>query len=713
MLYAPNESAVATAEAPVPAEASLPAVVSQPATAPIPLQVLLLEGAGSLLSGLGAVVVTWQLTRGLSFVNEQRREAMLPFNLSAPTNTLFQYAAGLVVALAVLVLYARGVAPRLGRVAQRLDLLAATALLLLAGLMPGPRLALAALGLRAGVGAWLLLRAESAALEPGRPLERLAAWAPLTGILVCAAGLALVLPSGLSTAIRNAPTWVLLVAAAPVVLFFVEETLSGTALRWERRIGLALGLVAIPCLTYRVAAAYFDFATIVGPVNDLLHGKDILQGVVSTYGFLFTYALAGLFWLFRVNDPFLGTAVVNALAFSIGYGAILLFLAQRIQRISLCLASMGVLLALHFYHLHVPMSWLPQSGFLRFGGMLPVFFLLYAWPTRSQSRGFEWAFAACSAVAILWTIEVGLYIIAGLAAAGAHQIWLRAPGDRRVFRLIGKTAAAIVLILACVGLRVLVRHGHWPIWADLLHFQKAFSAGLAMSPVTSIERWPVPILVYLITLFVAVRAGHRLSHAAAWVFLAAFGLASMVYPLGKAGIWDLGRVVLPATLLTAVLVGYLFQAREQTAPRLRRGEVLDVSSLAPLVWFAVFACAVCFVQVEVAPQVAMANSLERSHRKPIAHEAPAWHGFLPAAESRARFESDLAAIHAVVPPDAALPLLSRNDTLYYVFGERRSVFKNSFYPHFFFKSDIDEIARDLETSTVGYLFVDNSAFQIY
>jgi hypothetical protein len=617
------------------------------------------------------------------------------------------------VALTVLVLYGRRVAPRLGRVAQRLDLLAATGLLLLAGLMPGPRLALAALLLRVAAGAGLLLREDSAALESGKALARLAAWAPPSGLLACVAGLTLVLPSGISAAIRNAPAWLLLLGAAPVGLFLVEEILPATALRWERRIGLTLGLVAIPCLTFRLAAAYFDFATIVGPVNDVLHGKDIGGGVVSTYGFLFTYALAGAFQLFQVSDPFMGLAVSSAVAFSAGYGAVLLFLAHRIQRISLCLASLGLLLGLHFFHLHVPQSWLPQAGFLRFGGMLPLFLLLYAWPSRVESRRFEWSFAACAALAILWTLEVGLYIVAGLAAAGAHQIYFRAPGDWRALRLIAKTTGAIGLVLACFSLWILARQGHWPVWGELLHFQRAFSAGLAMSPVTSIERWPVPILIYLVTLFVAVRTGRNLRHAAAWVFLAAFGLVSMVYPLGKAGVWDLGRVVLPAILLTAAFVGFLFQARGGAAAGSPREDAFHVSRLAPLVWFGAFACVLCFVQAEVAPQVAMANSLERSHRKPIAHEAPSWQGFIAAPENRARFESDLAAIGTLVPPDGALPILSRNDTLYYVFGQRKSLFKNSFYPHFFFKSDIDEIARNLETSSVGYLFVDNSAFQIY
>jgi hypothetical protein len=83
------------------------------------------------------------------------------------------------------------------------------------------------------------------------------------------------------------------------------------------------------------------------------------------------------------------------------------------------------------------------------------------------------------------------------------------------------------------------------------------------------------------------------------------------------------------------------------------------------------------------------------------------------AENRARFERDLQAIQSLVPAGEGLPVLSKNDTLYYVFGERKALFKNSFYPHFFFKSDLDEISGALLSSPVAYAFVDNSPFQPY
>jgi len=58
-------------------------------------------------------------------------------------------------------------------------------------------------------------------------------------------------------------------------------------------------------------------------------------------------------------------------------------------------------------------------------------------------------------------------------------------------------------------------------------------------------------------------------------------------------------------------------------------------------------------------------------------------------------------------------MISKNDTLYYVFSRRKALLKNSFYPHFFFKSDLTDMASALLSSPVEYVFIDSSRFQVY
>jgi hypothetical protein len=268
-------------------------------------------------------------------------------------------------------------------------------------------------------------------------------------------------------------------------------------------------------------------------------------------------------------------------------------------------------------------------------------------------------------------------------------------------------------VLVFFVVRIWVRHGHWPLWIDMLHFQRAYSAGLAMGRLTSVERWPIPILVSLVVFFVAVRAPQSMRHGKAWLFLSGFGLAAMVYPLGKApGIFELARVVLPALLLTASFVGFLYRRRadlEVGAGRRR----LNLASAASVVWLGFAALGTCFVHAEVAPFLVTATHIEETNIKPIAHKTPSWEAFFATPERRAQFQLDLAAIRELVPADEALPILSKNDTIYYTFSPRKALFKNSFFPHFFFKSDIDDVVAALLSSKVPYLFIDNSPFQTY
>ena len=671
----------------------------------------LVQALGTLLSALGAALTALHFTSGLGFPSVARRAAMLPFNLLPPTNTLFQYAVALATLFAVGALDVCVLARRMGPVARRLDLLAAAALVPIVWWTRASGVALAAFGARVAVAALLSLAPGRARIESVRPLLRLAAWAPALASALSLDLLSFALPAGLHTAVAGAPRWLLAVVAAPVVLFLVEEVSPARALVWQRRALSALVLLAILRLTFTTEAAYFDPAIIVGPVNDLMLGKDILDGVVSTYGFLLCYFLAAVFKVFRVSDPFIALSVVNSLAFGAGYAAIFLFLLRRVRRLSLCLAAMTSILAVHYFHVYVPIGWLPQVGFLRFGAMLPVFLLLYALDERPQSRPLELALAVTAAIALFWTIEVGVYIALGLAGTFGRALLRRERGDRAVFRRLAQFGVALFAVLALVFLRILIRHGHAPVWADLVHFQRAFSAGLAMVAVSTPERWPIPILIYVVALLASLTAP-RVRHGGAWTFLALFGLGAMAYPIGKGGTYDLSRVVLPALLLGFAFVGFVVEHGERLKLELqRRSYRLDTAVALGL--FVVSAGLTCLVHADAAAQLEVFLAQAKDNIKPIAHSSPSWKAFVSTPANRALFEHDLEAIAAIVPPGEGLPILSKNDTLYTVFAQRPSIYKNSFYPHAFFKADIDYMVEALLASKVGFMFLDNSGFQVY
>ena len=661
---------------------------------------------------LGAAIVTYHCTRRIGYVPESYRVATLPFNLTPPTNTLFQYVACSIAILLIGLLYGRIVLVRLGAATRGADFLVATASLPFLWGARSPRVALVAFGVRVALALFLAFAPWARRLETHR-ISRPMMW--FTTMIASATFLSFsqkLLPSGFMKAIAQSPWWWGAICLVPFLLLLLERKLSDAGLRWERRVVTLVVLGVIPALTFHAGAADFDFSILVGPINDILLGKDILANVVSTYGFLSNYFIGAAFRIFRVQDPYIGLSVVDSVAYLVGYFSLFLFLASRIGSAAICLAFMITTIALHYFHSHIPIFWIPQAGFLRFGAFLPVFFLLYALECRPKSRALEWCFSGLLALSFFWTVEVGGYIaIAAIATVGR---WLlsREPSGLRGGVIAGKVLLSVGGILALICTWVLARQGHWPTWTGLFHFQRAFSAGLAMHRLTSIERWPLPILVYLGTLYVAFRAPQRMRHVHAWVFLSTFGLALMAYPLGKAGIYDLARASLPAIILVASAVGSLFPRQgdyaKTTKPRYLGAELVVFSAIMAFTF-----ASGCVVYADVAQPRREAQKHEKSGANPIAHRPPAWEAFCPKPDQRARFQSDLRAIEAFVPRGEALPILSKNDTLYYVYAQRKSLFENSFYPHFFLKSDIDEMVAALHHTTAPYLFVDNSGFRGY
>ena len=366
----------------------------------------------------------------------------------------------------------------------------------------------------------------------------------------------------------------------------------------------------------------------------------------------------------------------------------------------------------------MPISWLPQSGFLRFGAMLPVFLLgSHALDERPQSRRLETAFAVTAAVALLWTIEVGAYVALGLAGVGGPRAAARAgrshgvPGGWPSSRSRSASCSRWSSLLASS-----CSTGIAPPWADLLHFQRAYSAGLAMVALKTVERWPIPIIIYVVTALVALTAP-RVRHGSAWIFLALFGLGAMAYPLGrKTGhLADLSRVVLLSRCCSPFPS---WASSSRNADRLKvevQGRVFRIATAASAGLLAASAGLTCLVYADAAAQLDTYLALG-AKRPPKAHRGgrrPAGRRSCRTPENRAAFERDVAAIAALVPPDEGLPILSKNDTLYYVFAKRTSIYKNPFYPHFFYKADIDQMVAALLTSKVGYMFLDNSGFQAY
>src|SRR3989338_3826909 len=129
-------------------------------------------------------------------------------------------------------------------------------------------------------------------------------------------------------------------------------------------------------LVFKNDFAYFDYSIVLGPVNDVFLGKDILANVVSIYGFFDIYFIASVFKIFNVHDFYVGLSLMISVLYVAGYSAVYFFLRWYTKNIVLSVLFLVMMLEIEFFCLHIPIHWLPQATFLRFGSFLPVFFLL-------------------------------------------------------------------------------------------------------------------------------------------------------------------------------------------------------------------------------------------------------------------------------------------------------------------------------------------------
>jgi len=502
-------------------------------------------------------------------------------------------------------------------------------------------------------------------------------------------------------------------------------------------------LICLAILVFKNDPAYFDYSAFLGAVNDVMLGKDILADVVVSYGFFNVYFVAEIFKLFQVQDYYTALSIIVSVLYVLGYGGIYIFFRAHTQKISLSAAFLFMILYIDFYCLHIPIHWTPQSTFLRFGSYLPVFFLLFFVDKKNERRrvplqltsvekndqllrgisapnskqkivegALEWLFAGLTGVLCFWVVEYGAYILIALAGVAiCRHVFNREVKEYKWPYRLARVFAVIAGIMVFLTVRIWLKYGHAPVWSDLFYFQKLYSqSGLAMTQLNSLGLWLVPVFIYAAAVYFCLKYPKDIRYADVWLFLSFFGLESFLYFVGKGGGFVLARVVVPAIILAAAFLSSIIRDDG-------RGHSRDRSLPIPyFVYVLIIGMCIIFSAV-VKKEGRDASLLSLMSRNPKEFIESAKKSslikFLKNENNLKRFQFDVAVIRRLVAANEPLAILSKNDTLYYIYARRKSVFKNAFYPHFLTHTQIDEMVDTILRSDVRYLFMDNSPFQVY
>jgi hypothetical protein len=386
--------------------------------------------------------------------------------------------------------------------------------------------------------------------------------------------------------------------------------------RLPRRWGLAVDVVALGVLLalvpdlviFRPEAAAHDLSAaletgiiqfhqnlLLGPANEVLHGRPMLVGTASQYGVANIDLLAAWFQVAPIGYGTLGllTGAMTALWFGAGYGILRLASTSRLVSVS----AFGVAVTALVFRLPYPVGALPQSGPLRFGMpmlLVPVMVAGERFPRRARAARFT--AAAIVGVACVWSFETFAYTAFVFGAVSFAQAWLSPAGGRARELLRRALEAALACVVAHVlfAAATLIFAGRLPDWGEYFTYLSGFLFGAIGDLTYDVPRW---------TPGLAVGAGYLASAAAlvelirrrdplvererpaliAITGVTAYGIVLLSYYVDRSQDHILMHVALPAVLAGALWLGLLLRGEAAIARPLRTAGLAFSLAVAVLV----------------------------------------------------------------------------------------------------------------------------------
>lgn len=336
--------------------------------------------------------------------------------------------------------------------------------------------------------------------------------------------------------------------------------------------GVSVFLLLLSCLLIITDPVFLNhlsirdnFNVILGTVNQVVHGRTVLVDVTSQYGILYPYLAA---FAVKTFGPSVSTVslVFAALSFlSLGFLALAAFRAMGFSLLSffLCLSVVGsahpfisaAVLNTDPYLLAPYYAYLPIR--VLFGTFMLYFSKVYL---DSPSVNKYLAGAAIAGLAVIWNIDTGVVVALSWLALLSFQSFSEKPFSARILVKLAGHFLVIVFFVAVMGVLygfyAKARSGTFPDWGQASRYQAVFySAGFMMLRMKLLALWQLPILIYLLAIYKAMRGllkGSVSSDDRWHFFVAVYGLGIFSYYQGRSHLFCLTAVLYPAVLLASL-----------------------------------------------------------------------------------------------------------------------------------------------------------------
>lgn len=277
------------------------------------------------------------------------------------------------------------------------------------------------------------------------------------------------------------------------------ERLPWSKLRW-----VVVAVIAVMVFTPNFPVDLDHYNGHLGPARDLMFGKQFLRETSSFYGLLDIYTLAGMFKFF-VPVSYQAFSVVLMAAFGVWYLGWYALLRRWLKSEAVAaLAVLAMAVSFNMPYLNFDGYGSPSNTPYHQLGVLAVAWLMWRYSRAgAQSRRAELGLSFGTALALYWSTDVGLYILAAVVsvfffrALMLERSWPRALGVW--LRQAAQLGGIILAFGAAYSVTQFGRFGQWPDWAMLYRAARFYQSGYMLLPLPSHGVY----FLYLFAFFVA------------------------------------------------------------------------------------------------------------------------------------------------------------------------------------------------------------------
>ncbi|MBI2624450.1 hypothetical protein HYW67_03065 [Candidatus Parcubacteria bacterium] len=496
-------------------------------------------------------------------------------------------------------------------------------------------------------------------------------------------------------------TLILLVSAAVFVWFLFSRRRPGFA--WLRRTAAYPGWGKFEAfLVFAIALAVFHpnfpldphhYNFFLGSVNDMLYGKALLYETTHLYGLFDVYFLAFVFtYLLPLTYPM--AALIITFFFGAFFVGMYLFIKQWLHSRLLAMVGIFCLYSILYLFQTSPTRsalFFPAMTPLRYGWYLLILFLLLAFSKTGRPI---WRTGAifCSAVALFWVFDAGLYVVAASFLAFAYCATRSASRPVLVLlRLAGQYALAIGVVAALVGLVNAAVFGVLPNWALIWREVAHFGAGIGMTPLPALGVFEVMVFLYLVVglvLFSEHQQGRTLDLPL--VFLFFFGIFNLLYYVGESSWQNLYLTTGPLVLVLLYFFKHYALGDEVRLEPAWSSRTLTAAAYALVCLAALLFIAKAPVEFAGRDYRRISESLSGFGERELS-----W---------RAEYE-DGRTMARRYPQLKRLAVISPRDTQVLISAERPNALDSYYLFNIFFASQMDALAMQTRAEPPPYLFV--------